>query len=66
MAGTCSTGDVAKLAADVIANPPPLIAAAQRFLRHVGGQHEGMAAVAFLSPLARILEEGRKSNSAES
>jgi hypothetical protein len=47
--GTCTSGDVARLAADVLANPPPVIAAAQRYLREVGGQHEGSAAVELLS-----------------
>lgn len=46
--GTCTSGDVARLAADVLANPSPLIAAAQRFLRVVGGEHEGSAAVELL------------------
>jgi hypothetical protein len=50
-AGTCTTGDVAKLAADVLANPPALLAAAQRYLRSVGTEHEGAAAVAFLALL---------------
>jgi hypothetical protein len=34
-AGTCTTGGVATLAADGIANPPALMAAAQRYLRAV-------------------------------
>jgi len=51
--GTCTSGDVARLAADVLANPPPVIAAAQRYLREVGGQHEGAVAVELLGLLAR-------------
>jgi hypothetical protein len=50
--GTCTSGDVARLAADVLANPPPVIAAAQRYLREVGGQYEGAAAVELLGVLA--------------
>lgn len=50
--GTCTSGDVARLAADVLANPPPVMAAAQRYLREVGGQHEGAAAVDLLAMLA--------------
>jgi hypothetical protein len=34
--GTCTSGDVARLAADVLANPPPVMAAAQRHLRESG------------------------------
>jgi hypothetical protein len=58
--GTCTTGDVAKLAADVLANPPPPVAAAQRFLREVGSDHEGAAAVAFLDVLAGAASKRRK------
>lgn len=50
--GTCTSGDVARLAADVLANPPPVIAAARRCLREAGGQHEGSAAVELLSVVA--------------
>lgn len=50
-AGSCTSGDVARLAAEVLSNPPPLVAAAQRYLGAVGTLHEGAAAVAFLGLL---------------
>ncbi|MDB4986410.1 MAG: hypothetical protein JWN04_1588 [Myxococcaceae bacterium] len=50
--GTCTSRDVARLAADVLAKPPPVMAAAQRYLREVGGQHEAAAAVELLGLLA--------------
>lgn len=46
--GKCSEADVAKLAAELLSNPPPAIAAAQRFLTSVGTPDAAMAAVAFL------------------
>lgn len=49
--GTCTLGDVARLAADVLANPPPVVAAAQRYLGEVGSQHEGAVAVELLGLL---------------
>jgi hypothetical protein len=57
--GTCTSGDVARLAADVLANPPPVMAAAQRYLREVGGQHEGAAAVELLGLLAGAAVSGQ-------
>jgi hypothetical protein len=68
--GSCSTGDVAKLGADVLANPLPLVT--QRLLREVGTDHEGSAAVAFLDVLRcgeatrGIAREGRLAWSARS
>jgi hypothetical protein len=50
--GTCTSGDAARLAADVLANPPPLVRAAQRFLGAVGTPHEGATAVELLGLLA--------------
>jgi hypothetical protein len=50
---TVGAGDVAQLAAEVVANPPPLVAAAQRFLRVLGSAPDGAAAVAFLELLSR-------------
>jgi hypothetical protein len=51
-AGVATTGDVAKLAAEVLANPPAVMVAARRYLNAVGTEHEGAAAVAFLAFLA--------------
>ena len=51
-AGVATTGEVAKLAAEVLANPPALMVAARRYLNAVGTEHEGAAAVAFLALLA--------------
>lgn len=51
-AGVATTGDVAKLAAEVLANPPAVMVAARRYLNAVGTEHEGAAAVAFLALLA--------------
>jgi hypothetical protein len=51
-AGKCSEADVAKLAAELLSNPPPAIAAAQRFLASVGTPDAAMAAVAFLELVA--------------
>jgi hypothetical protein len=51
-AGVATTGDVAKLAAEVLANPPAVMVAARRYLNAVGTEHEGAAAVAFLVLLA--------------
>jgi hypothetical protein len=50
-AWTCTSGAVAALAADVLSNPPPEIAAAQRFLGAIGAQHEGAAALVLLRVL---------------
>ncbi len=47
-----SSGDVAKLAADVLADLPPLLAGARRFLQQVGSEHEAAAAMGFLAHLA--------------
>ena len=47
-----SSGNVAALAAEVLSNPPPLTAAAQRYLRTVGTEHEGAPAVEFLALLS--------------
>jgi len=47
-----SPGEVARLAAEVLSDPPPLMAAAQRYLRTVGTEHEAAAAVEFLALLA--------------
>lgn len=60
--GTCTSGDVARLAADVLANPPPVMAAAQRYLREVGGQHEGSAAVELLGLLAGTAVGGQEAD----
>ena len=59
-AGVATTGDVAKLAAEVLANPPALMVAARRYLNAVGTEHEGAAAVAFLALLAE--EQGGQQN----
>jgi hypothetical protein len=48
---TCTSCDVARPAADVLANSPLLMAAAQRYLREVGRQHERAAAVELLGLL---------------
>jgi hypothetical protein len=50
--GVATTGEVAKLAAEVLANPPALMMAARRYLNAVGSEHEGAAAAAFLALLA--------------
>lgn len=50
--GMTVTSDVAKLAAEVLANPPPLMAAARRFLGSVGTQEARGAALEFLAMLA--------------
>ena len=42
---------MAKLAAEVLANPSALVVAARRYLNAVGTEHEGAAAVAFLALL---------------
>jgi hypothetical protein len=47
-----TTSEVAKLAAEVLANPPPLMAAARRFLSAVGTPDARAAAVEFLALLA--------------
>lgn len=49
---TVTTSEVAKLAAEVLANPPPLMAAARRFLCAVGTPDARSAAVEFLALLA--------------
>lgn len=50
--GLATTSDVAILAAEVLANPPPLMAAARRFLAAVGSQEARAAATEFLALLA--------------
>jgi hypothetical protein len=60
--GTGTVGEVAVLAAEVLANPPPLMATAQRYLRAMGTEHEGAAAVAFLSLLVDAPCRGRQGN----
>jgi hypothetical protein len=47
-----TTGAVAKLAAEVLGNPPAVMVAARRYLNAVGSEHEGAAAVEFLALLA--------------
>lgn len=47
-----TTGEVATLAAEVLANPPAVMVAARRSLNAVGTEHEGAATVAFLALLA--------------
>jgi hypothetical protein len=49
-----SSGDVAKLAAEVLADLPPLLAAARRFLQQIGSGHEATSAVSFLAQLASL------------
>lgn len=53
-AGAATTGEVAKLAAEVLANPPAVMVAARRYLNAVGTEHEheDAAAVALLALLA--------------
>lgn len=51
-AGSTTQGAVAELAAEVLTNPPPEMAAAQQFLGALGTPDEGMAAVAFLELIA--------------
>ena len=51
-AGVATTGEVARLAAEVLANPPALMVAARRYLNAVGTEHDGAAAVEFLALLA--------------
>ena len=46
--GTATSGEVARLAADILSNPPPLIAAAQKYLGAVGSAHEGDRAAELL------------------
>jgi hypothetical protein len=54
-AGTCTAGEAAAIAAEVIKNPPPVIRAAQRYLAALGQAHEGAAAVELLR---LVLEAG--------
>ena len=50
--GTCTQAEVASLAAEVLSDPPPIVAAARRALAAIGTEHEGVAAVEFLGLLA--------------
>jgi hypothetical protein len=51
LVGGVKAGEVADIAAELLANPPPLVAAARRYQQMAGTKHEGAAAVALLELL---------------
>jgi hypothetical protein len=60
--GTCTAGEVAAIAAEVIKNPPAVVRAAHRYLQAIGTEHEGMAAVELLSRATGADETGSAMN----